>query len=114
MLLKSPKVFANVEAFKPVLDHLETVYITATELADHWRMSPDHVSNLRRAGKGPGFLRLETGRILYPMADVIRHELRAAHGSLTLDHVCLAVTAAPLSADDKAKVIAHLKATFRG
>lgn len=82
-----------LENFAPLLDLLQSRYMTPAQLGARWKWSDQHLANLRRAGKGPAFVRL--GRsVRYPMAEVLRWELVGQSDHVTPDRIDLAVTAA--------------------
>ena len=114
MIPNIPKGIYKEALFDPVCRMLDGVFMTAAELAAHWRYSDDHLANYRRANKGPPWMRLPTGGIRYRLSDIIGAELRGTAGPLTLDHALLAVSACPgVSAADKVKVIEHLRTALR-
>lgn len=114
MIPKVPAIVLRTAAFQPLLDLLDSSYLTAAELADRWRYTDDHLSNLRRAGKGPRFIRLpDNGRVLYPASGVIENELRG-ETRLSLDVVLLAVSScASVPVDQRAAIIEHIKTALR-
>jgi hypothetical protein len=109
-----PRKAANVDAYRPLLDLLDSIMLTPAELGAHWRYSDDHLCNLRRAGKGPPWVRLPTGAIRYRASDIMAAEIAGTCGGLTLDQVCLAVSAcAEVPLEARAALIAHLTRTLR-
>lgn len=108
-----PQVVANVEAYKPVLDLCRDVWLTPAELAERYRYTEEHLCNLRKAGRGWPFLKLDTGGIRYRLSDILAAEIRGTCGPLTLERVLLALAACPdLSAEDKASAQNHLRKAF--
>lgn len=103
MSIGIPRQVLNVPAFKPLIDLLESVQMTPGELAERWRLSDSHLSNLRRAGKGIPFMKLPTGAVRYRASHVVSAELGAMDGPITVDAVCLALSACrELSPDARA------------
>lgn len=97
----------------PLAQMCEGVLVTPLELAKHWRMSPDYIANLRRAGRGIPYIKLGTGRVLYRLSEVLAEELRSTQGPITLERIELALTALrTMPADTRAQVMAHLQAAF--
>lgn len=97
-------------AVGPLLHICESVMVTPTELARHWRMSPDYLSNLRRAGKGIPHVKLPTGKVLYRLSDVLAAEISNTQGPITLDRIALALQAyKPLAPPEQDKLLEHLR-----
>lgn len=102
-------------AYKPLLSLLEGMYMTAGQLAVRWNYSEDHLSNLRRDGKGVPWIKLPTGAIRYKVEDVVAAELRAAAGPLSLSAVCLAVAACEsVPKEHRAAIVEHLRENLKG
>lgn len=53
----------------------DDVHLKASDLARRWHMSKDHLANQRRVNKGPAFIKLPSGSVLYPMSEVLAWEL---------------------------------------
>lgn len=114
MIPHVPSAVERHPVYRPLLDVLDSVLMTSGELAKHWRFSEDHLSNLRRAGKGPPFLRLVTGSVRYRVKDILESELAGTRGPLTVDDVCLALSAcAALTLEQRAAAIDHIRAAFK-
>lgn len=77
-----PRKILGGAAYRPLLEMLDDVFMTSGELAGRWRLSDDHLSNVRRAGKGPDWVKLPTGAVRYRAADVIASELAGTGGPL--------------------------------
>lgn len=113
MLKSLPHTFTNVEAYAPLAAMMRGVLMTSKELGERWRFSDEHLCNLRRAGRGLPFLKLDTGAIRYRQSDIIAAEIAGTCGPLNLDRVLVAVAACPdLSDAHKLAVQAHLRAAF--
>ena len=93
-MLLAPAAIADNPTFEPLLALLKDTLMTPGELAEHWRYSEQHLSNMRRAGKGPPFLKLGKGAVRYRVSDVLRHELRGWRGN-SLDKISLALLTVP-------------------
>lgn len=112
-MFEIPDTVYSRPAFRPLLDLLQTVYLTTTEVAKRWRYSRHQLEGWRRAGKPPVYVQLPSGKVLYPLSEIIGAEIAGLKGPLTLDEVCLTVSACPsISEADRAKVIAHLRAAL--
>lgn len=48
--------------------------LTTRELAARWRIAIQTLKNDRCAGRGPAFVRVNRGRVLYPLADILEWE----------------------------------------
>jgi len=113
MMKAVPRVIANVEAYKPVLDMMRGVMMTTRELGERWRFTDEHLCNIRKAGRGVPFIKLGTGAIRYRQSDVIAAEIAGTCGPLNLDRVLVAVAACPgLKEAEKFAVQEHLRLTF--
>jgi hypothetical protein len=67
---------AYVEATAP---NEETIYLTARELADRWRLDEATLANQRSRGEGLPFTKA-SGRVLYKMSDVLAVEVGGMQG----------------------------------
>lgn len=79
-MLPVPAAIADKPDYEAVERLLRETLLTADELADHWRYSTQHLSNLRRAKKGPPFIKLMGGAVRYRMSDIMRYELHGSRG----------------------------------
>lgn len=59
---------------------LQDAMLTSAEVAAHWRQSADYMANMRRAGRGPAWLKLPHGAVRYRASDLIAYELAGQHG----------------------------------
>lgn len=50
------------------------VLLTPRELAARWRCSVGHLANLRHLARGPEYLKLHGGRVLYDQATIEGYE----------------------------------------
>lgn len=112
MIPIAQSILSTHAAYRPVLETIDAVLITPADLAAHWRYTENHLSNLRNAQKGLPWVKLPTGGIRYRMSEVLAAELAGTEGPLTLERVEMAVAAAPVPEDARAKVLAHLRALF--
>lgn len=48
--------------------------LTTRELAARWRVAVQTLKNDRCAGRGPAFIRVNRGRVIYPLADILEWE----------------------------------------
>lgn len=72
---------AAAAVLAPVLPLLDGLLVTTAELAKHWRLSPDYLSNMRqRAADGPPHIKLPSGSVRYRLSDILRHEMRGQRG----------------------------------
>jgi hypothetical protein len=64
----------------------EDRYLTETELAERWRLSPRSLQRWRSKGTGPAFIRVGHRRVVYKLGDVETYERcqRAESHSLIL------------------------------
>lgn len=103
----------NVPAHKPLLQLLDTILLTPQEAAEHLRYSVEMLSNWRRAGKGPPFIKLPTGGIRYAASDLAAWQMAGLSGPLTLERVqqaVLACAAVPIEA--RSAINDHLEKAF--
>ena len=108
-----PRYTTDEAVFRPLMERIAGHLLTAGEAAKHLRYSPNHLSNLRKAGKGWPWLVLPTGAIRYRASDVLLGELAAEHGPLTVDRVVLAVTACQsVPVEHRMTIIDHLRRAF--
>lgn len=113
MIKLSPNAAHGVEAYKPLLVMLESILISPSELAEHWRVGTGSLASHRHANTGVPFLKLSIGRVRYRLSDVIADEIQGIRGPLTLDSVLLAVAACQdVSLETRAIVQRHLRRAF--
>jgi len=113
MLKAVPQTLTNTEAFRPVVDMLRSLLLTPAEVGERYKYTDEHLCNLRRAGRGWPFMKLETGGIRYRLSDLLAAELRGTTGPLTLERVNQAVAACDsVPAEYRAAIQAHLRAAF--
>ena len=76
-----------MDAYRPLLDLLDSIMITPAEFGARWRYSDDHLCNLRRGeGLGRGF-GCPRGRSAIA-SNIMGSEIAGTCGRLTLDQVC--------------------------
>lgn len=104
----------NVGALQPLMRLLDDHLLTSSEVGAHLRYSKPHMSNLRKAAKGPPWIALPSGGIRYSMSAVATWQLSGESGALTLDRVSVAIAGcAAVPIEHRAAVIAHLETVFR-
>lgn len=59
-----------------------TDLLTPAEVAARFRMTPESLSNWRREGKGPKFIRFNKRRVMYRLADVLAWESARETGAV--------------------------------
>jgi hypothetical protein len=115
MIPLSPSAAHGVEAYRPLLDMLESVLITPKQLGEHWRYSPAALAGIRMRGAGLPFVKLRTGGVRYRLSDVAAAELQGTGGPLTVDRVVLALAACSgLSVEQRAIAQNHVRCAFGG
>ena len=108
-----PRLIATAPQWAPLLDLLTEIYLKPHELAQRWRYSEDYVSNMRRSNRGPAFLKLPTGAILYPLAEVVAWELAGAAGPLTFERLSLALTTCKgVTPELREAIVSHVRASW--
>ncbi|MEZ5842782.1 MAG: hypothetical protein R3D27_03515 [Hyphomicrobiaceae bacterium] len=113
MFPATPAKLMTSVAYDPICKLMDGLLLTPAEVATRWRYSDDHLSNLRRVGKGIPFIKFDTGGVRYRAADVIAAELANLGGPLILDDVLTVIAALEtVPAAERAKVHDHLKAAF--
>lgn len=113
MLAKVPHVLTNHAAFAPVLEMCRGVLLTPAEVGARYSYTEEHLCNLRKAGRGWPFMKLETGGIRYRLSDLLAAELRGTTGPLTLERVEQAVAACDsVPLEHRAAMVKHLRAAF--
>jgi hypothetical protein len=89
------------------------VLLTPAEVGERYRYTDEHLCNLRKAGRGWPFMKLETGGIRYRLSELLAAELRGTTGPLTLERVEQAVAACgDVPLDQRAAMQKHLRAVF--
>ena len=117
MLALPSKLEAN-PAYRPFLDLLDGVLmLTTEELARRWRLHPGSVSNMRRLGTGPAFVKLPSGEkrhtIRYRVSEIFAYELYGHGGGLTMDRVAAALATCPnLNLAARQKIEEHLRSVL--
>lgn len=105
----------NVEVFEPLLELLYPYLIRPNELAAHWGYTEEYLHAMRKAGRGPAFLKLPTGGVRYRASDIIRAELAGTRGPLTVDRVCETLAACErLTLEARVVAQHHIQHTLRG
>lgn len=104
----------NEKALRPLMSLLDGHLMTAAEVGDHLRYSPERLAHLRRDGGGPPFLKLPTGGVRYVLGEVMAWQIAAEAGPLTLDRVALAIAAClSVPAEHRAAMLEHLQLAFK-
>lgn len=93
-MLPTPKNVIHAPLFRPLLNVLDDVLLTADEVAQRFRLTVDTLSNQRRANVGLPFVKFETGAVRYRASDVIAYQIHGSAGPVTLNEVELAISAA--------------------
>lgn len=57
-----------------LVDLCEDFYLTTEEVARRWRITEQHLYNLRRLGQGPEFVKLFMGSVRYRASVIIKYE----------------------------------------
>lgn len=119
MTIHYPASLEHQGAYEPLVRLLRDTLLRPRELADRWRFSQDHLSNLRRRNIGPPAIRLPTasgaakrpmGSLRYRLSDVILAEITGTHGSLTLERVALVISGCDfLSEPERGAVLARIR-----
>jgi hypothetical protein len=113
-----PDIEANPK-FAHVVAACSEIYVLPSELAERWRLSQLRLGALRRAGKGPPWIKLGgdgtggdgTGGVRYRMSDILLHELKGYAGPITPARLRLAVSMLPeFNSQEKALIGAYLSA----
>lgn len=108
-----PPIVNTIEAYAPLLKLFDPVLVTAGTLAKHWGYTEEHLCNLRKAGRGPPFMKLGTGGIRYRQSEIIAAEVQHTLGPLTVERVCLAIAACEtVSPKDRTAIQEHVRAAF--
>lgn len=111
-MVPHPDVFARERAYEPFLRLCNSVMLTTRQVADHWRLHPQSVHNMRQLGTGPAFVRIG-GSVRYRLSEILAHELYGQDGPLTLERVSLALATMPgLKAEMRRRIEEHLKAAL--
>jgi len=93
MFPRIPKAVFERGIFGPLLDVLDSDLMTPQELGARWRYTDQHLSNLRRAGRGPRFTKIpDTGGVRYYVSDIIGAELTGLSGRISPDDVALLIS----------------------
>lgn len=115
--IETPARVARAEHLKPLADLLNDTFITSAQLAERWCYSEDRLSNLRKAGKGPSWIRFDTGGsragIRYRLSEVVTAEHTGTCGPISLAQITTVVAAcSSISVDDRARLIKLLETLF--
>jgi hypothetical protein len=113
-MLHYPSKLKVHPAHRALLDVLEGQYLKPSALARRWQWSEQHLANLRKAGKGPAYVKL--GRsVRYSMADAIAWEVTGHCEHVTRDRLALAVSALQgFSLDQIAEIQTQLESLLYG
>ncbi|MFA5900859.1 MAG: helix-turn-helix domain-containing protein [Hyphomicrobium sp.] len=76
--MTNPRPSLSGAVLEPAFDHLADVLLTSAEVARRLRISESGLRVMRMKGRGPKFLKLDTGAVRYRCSDVLRYELEAA------------------------------------
>lgn len=49
-------------------------YLKASDVARRWRTTDGYLRDLRAKGKGPAFVKLSHGRVMYRASDILKYE----------------------------------------
>lgn len=103
----------KTEALQPLMALLDDFLLTSAEVREHLRFSADHLSNLRKKGQGPTWIKLPTGAIRYRASEVMAWQIAGEQGELTVERAALAIAAcSSVPEAQRAAIIAHLRKTF--
>lgn len=91
MIPQIPRQVLIDPAYKPLLSVLEAVHLKASEVSRHLRLEESTLNNWRRRGTGLPFIKLPSGRVLYPVDGVVSWQIAGAGGPATLERVALAL-----------------------
>ena len=58
----------------PLMSSSDPAYMTPAQLALRWHLARQTLANWRAQGKGPPFIRVSGGRILYPIHSIYSFE----------------------------------------
>lgn len=106
-------IFEN-EAIEPLIKFVDDEVLTTSQLSVRWQQSTEYLGYLRRMGRGVPWFHLPTGAVRYRLRDVVAAELRGVAGSLSTEHVILAVISCQaIPFEDRVKVIRHLRACLK-
>lgn len=112
-MLHLPHNLSIDPSYAPFLALSESVLLTTEEVAKHWRLSKQHVHNMRRLGTGPSWLKLASGSVRYRHSEVLAWELYGHGGGLTLPRISAALATMPgLKPADREKIEAHLNSVL--
>lgn len=112
-----PVAVTRAEHLRPLADYLRDTLVTPAMLSKRWGYSEDHLANLRRAQKGPPWIRLDTGGsrggIRYRLSDVIAAELEGTRGRVSLEQVRMTISAcSEVPPEGRARLIQLLDTIF--
>ena len=108
-MLQVPPAVKFSPSWAPLAEVLEGTFATSAELASRWRISVEHLSNLRSTGRGPAFTKLYSGSVRYPISEIIGAELHGASYHVTQERLSLALATMPgLDPALRARIEQHL------
>lgn len=107
-MIPAPRIVQLHPAYAGLLAVLGSHYVTTAELARRWRWSVQHMTNMRRAGAGPAYVKL--GRaVRYSVAEVVAWEIAGHSPHITRDRLQTAIAALQgYTLDQRADIIAQL------
>lgn len=113
MPLDVPQAIARGEPYAALFALLRDTFVESADLAERWRYSENHMSNMRRRGKLIPYTRLPSGRVLYRLSDIVRAEIAGTNGPLSLDRCLIFVSAQSWMAPaDRDRLAAELRKAF--
>lgn len=114
MIIKLPPEIEASPKYAHVVAQCSEIYVLPSELAERWRISQLRLGALRRAGKGPPWIKLGgdgTGGVRYRMSDILLHESKGYCGSITPARLRLAIASLPeFKEQEKLLIGGHLTA----
>ena len=113
-MLPVSETLRNAAAFRPLLALCDAAFLTSIELAEHWRMSVQHMHNMRRLKAGPPYVKLGgVGAIRYRLSEILAWEIAGQGGMITHERIALALGACPgLSPAEATRIAEHLRVTL--
>lgn len=74
MLLNLPQRWRDDPARAELVDLADDFYLTSAEVARRWRITTEHMSQLRSKRKGPPFVKFGHGGVLYRASIILKYE----------------------------------------